>query len=470
MINITKRSISLRIILISLVALFYTGVAGKTLLSQEAKGGGAATEVETAKKQVVHIAPHRLDQMEDTNYANYLRIAANNAQEEGADLIIIEIDTPGGELSATLEIKNTILSLKTPTVCFVNRNAISAGSLIAISCDKLVMAPGSVIGAATPVMMGQEGMEIAPEKIISASRAAWRGAAEARGRNTRIAEAFVDDSIVLTKKNEGLDKKAGKLLTLTGEEAVNISFADYSASSVEEILTKENLTGAAIERVEPGFKENVIWFLLHPIVSGLLLGLGFMGLLAEVRSPGWGIPGAFGLLFLSIYFFARIYAGLSGWEAPALFAFSILLILLEVFVIPGFGFAGILGIIGLIAAILWSYGISNIEEGLWVVAIALLGAGAATYFLMKQILKSVQKSDNVFLGANLTPEDDTSYQKLSSLRGKSGVAATSLRPSGTVIIDDERIDAVSVGTFIESGEKVVVKSVEGHKVVVDKMG
>ncbi len=422
-----------------------------------------------SRKIVYHITPHRLDQMEDINYANYLRQATQDAQNAQADLIIIEIDTPGGELGATLDIKNTLLSLKARTVCFVNRNAISAGSLIAISCDVMAMAPGSVIGAATPVFMKTEGMQKAPEKVVSAARAAWRGAAEARGRNPRVAEALVDESIVLTKSKDGIDKQEGKLLTMTGEEAVSIGFADYTARSPEEILVHEKMQGGAIVRLEPGFREQAIWFLLHPIVSGLLLGLGFMGLLAEVRSPGWGIPGAFGLIFLSIYFIARIYAGASGWEAPALFAFSILLLLLEIFVIPGFGFAGIMGIIGLIAAILWSYGINNMEEGLWVLSLAMVAAGLAVFFIVNKISMSIHPASNVFLGATLTPENKTAYERLSSLIGKTGMTFTVLRPAGTVMIDGDRIDAVSMGDYIEKNVPIIVKNVEGHKVLVDKI-
>lgn len=419
-------------------------------------------------QKVYHIYPHRLDQMEDLTYETFLKESFRQAREEGINMIILEIDTPGGELAATLEIKNVVLGSSIKTVCFVNRNAISAGSLIALSCDKLVMAPGSVIGAATPVYIRDGGMQKAPEKVVSATRAAWRSTAQARDRDPDVAEAFVDESIVLTKKKNKIDKPAGKLLTLTDKEAFDIGLIDYRANTIVEILEIEKMSQAAVIVKEPTFKDRVIAFILHPAVSGILIALGMVGLLFEIKSPGWGIPGVAGLLFLSIYFIARIYAGYSGWAAPALFAFSILLILLEIFVIPGFGFAGIIGVGGLIGSILWSYGVSNFNEGLWVVSLALVGFLGATGFLLKNLKYLRPKSDSILLSGQLTPEKSERYEHLSTLIGKKGKTLTVLRPSGTITINGERVDAVSLGEFIDAGKSVSVVQVEGSKVLVEK--
>lgn len=423
---------------------------------------------ETNEGKVLHIIPHTLDQSEDKAYAAFIENAFEHAGKMQASLVILEINTPGGELGATLAIKDTILKSGFKSICFVNTHAISAGSLIALSCDKTVMAPGGVIGAATPVMPDAEkGMKKAPEKIVSAGRAAWRSAAKRNGKSADIAEAFVDDSLVLTEKEHGIDKPAGTLLTLDTEEALKLNIADYKAATLNEIIKKENKTEAVLITYEPGFEHGLLSFFLNPAVSGILIGLGFLGLLYELKAPGWGIAGATGLLFLSLYFVSRIMIGVSGWGAPALFAFGLFLLLLEFLVIPGFGVAGIIGFLSIIASVLWSYGIASIEEGLWVMSIALLGLITASIFLFKYIPVMAGKNKNIFL--NTVLENDLSGSDLLDYVGKKGKALTVLRPSGKIQIGREYLDAVSDGSYIEPEDRVQVILVEGSRVVVRKV-
>ena len=296
--------------------------------------------------------------MEDTAYSYFIKNTNEKAEKDKPDLIIVEIDTPGGQLAATLKIEKTIRASSIPSVCFVNRNAISAGSLIALSCDKLVMAKGSRMGAATPITMSSKGMKKAPEKILSAGRAIWRSAAQAQNKNPDIAEAFVDENVVLTKKKHGIYKPKGKLLTLTTKEALKLRMINYISDDVYDIAKKEKIKNFSFKTFSFGFKERVIKFFLHPVITGIFLTLGFLGLFYELKTPGWGIPGAAGLIFLSAYFVPHILVGHSGWGAPALLALGILFMVLEIFVIPGFGLSGILGLILII--VFYSLGIRHI--------------------------------------------------------------------------------------------------------------
>lgn len=426
-------------------------------------------ENSTSKSLVYHIVPHALDESEDMSYARFLQKTFDKAKEENPELIIVEINTPGGELSATFKIKDILLEATMPTVCFINTHALSAGSLIALSCDKIAMAKGAVIGAATPVFATSEGMEKAPEKVVSATRAAWRSAAEANGKDPNIAEAFVDESIVLTKRKHGIDKPKDKLLTLTTEEALNISMIDYQANSITEIIEKEKVKNFAIAKQQPDFFDKFLSFFTNPTVAGLLLGLGMLALFFEAKMPGWGISGALGITLISIYFISLILLGATGWGAPALFAFGVLLLLLEFFVIPGFGFAGIIGFLSLIGAIFWSYQFSGVEDALWVVSMALLGILSGIFMLYKSLPYLMKRNKHIFLSEVLASDSQEINKKFQSFLNQQGVTLTSLRPSGMIELGNQKVDAISQGEYIEKNEKVQVVQIEGNKVVVKQI-
>ena len=429
-----------------------------------------AQDFQSDRPKVYHIMPHAIDQMEDIAYAGYLRKVMKQADEEQPALIILEINTPGGQLTETLKIERLLKKSPLHTVCFVNQNAISAGSLIALSCKKLVMSPGSRMGAATPVMMGNQGMKKAPEKILSASRAIWRSAAQTQNKNPDIAEAFVDENVVLTKKKHGIYKPKGKLLTLTTKEAKKLSMLDYIAKDINEIIKKEKIQDYRLITFQPTFQDQLIAFFLHPIVSGILIALGFLGILYELKSPGWGIPGALGITFLGIYFISRILVGQSGWGAPALFALGFLLLLLEFFIIPGFGITGILGFVSILVSILWSYGISDLNEGLWVLAGALVLLSLSVMLIFRQLPRMGEKSNRgLFLSQAIQVGTKSNPDKLKFLLGKKGIVKTNLRPSGAVLIDNKVYDAISLGEFIETEEKIEVISSEAYQVVVKRV-
>lgn len=421
---------------------------------------------QTEKIQVFHIQPHAIDQMEDDVYAAFIEQSFAEVSKTNSNVVLLEINTPGGALHSTLKIKDLILRSPIPSICFINTHAISAGSLIALSCDKIYMAPGGVIGAATPVRASGKGMEKAPEKVVSATRAAWRSTAKARGKNPDIAEAFVDENIVLTKNKHGINKPAGKLLTLTSDEALKLKISDGNAKTIRDILKKEIDGSYNVISKQPDFRLQFLAFLLHPVMSGIMITLGFLGILYEIKAPGWGVPGTMGIIFLSIYFLSRIMLGLSGWGAPALFAFGTFLLILEIFVIPGFGFAGVLGIISMVASILWSYGIHDICEAGWVVAFSFIAITAGMILFFRYLPSFASRTKSIFLNENLNASLVDSTSSPNELTGKSGIVITSLRPSGTVEIDGIRYDAVSNAEYIEAGTEIIVAEMRAHSVKV----
>ena len=240
---------------------------------------------------------------------------------------------------------------------------------------------------------------------------------------------------------------------------------DYVARNVPEILKKENLSGSAVKKIQPTFGLKVLGFFLHPVVAGFLITLGFLGLLYEVKVGGWGIPGTIGVIFLSVYFISKILIGESGWGAPALFAVGGLLFALEIFVIPGFGVAGVLGLISFLISILWAYGISNLYEGLWVLSFALLGITVIVLVFMKYLPSMRLNREGLFLNDSLKSYENTP-QLYESLIGKKGRTQTILRPSGIVSIEGNDYDAISRGGFIEADTAVKVISAEGSQIVV----
>ncbi len=232
-----------------------------------------------------------------------------------------------------------------PVYAFVNRHAYSAGALIALAADRVYMRPGSVMGAATPIVGTGEK---APEKIVSAMRSQMRALAENRGLDPAVAEAMVDEDIEI----EGV-VEAGKLLTLTTSEAVGLGYA-REVEDLEALLADLGLAGAVVQGMQVNWAERIVRFLSNPIVAPFLLSLGFLGLIVEIKSPGLGLAGFAGLLSLALFFGSHLILGLAGMEDLLLFGAGVVLIAVEVFVIPGFGLFGVLGGVGILGGIYMS--------------------------------------------------------------------------------------------------------------------
>jgi membrane-bound serine protease (ClpP class) len=407
--------------------------------------------------------------MIDLGLAPFVQRVLDEATQEGAGAVILEINTFGGRVDAAVLIRDALLNARVPTVAFVNKRAISAGALISLAAEKIVMANGGTIGAATPVQMGQPGAPVQPveEKTVSYVRKEFRATAEARKRPPLIAEAMVDADVEIP----GLIQK-GKLLTLTTEEALKHKVADFRAETLESVLQQLGLAGAQARRVSPNWAEGLVRFLTNPIVSSLLMTVGMLGIFLEIRTPGFGVPGALGIASLALFFWGHWLVQLAGWEEMLLVASGFVLLVLEIFVIPGFGLAGVLGIGALLAGLslsligggaTWEF--AAIAMGR--VMISVLLALAASLLLLR-FLPRLPFGRQLILETGLAAGEGYASAPESDNRwlGKNGTAFSPLRPAGIAVIDGERVDVVSDGEFIDVGMSIVVTRVDGNRIVV----
>lgn len=385
-----------------------------------------------------------------------LRTAEKDASGGRKVAVLIEVGTFGGRVDAAVEIKDALLGSKVPVISFVKERAWSAGALITLAGEHIVMAPGSSIGAAE--VRTEDGKPV-DEKYISAFRTEFAATAESRGRNPQIAAAMVDKDIEIPGVVQ-----SGKLLTLTATRAKELNFIDQVAASRGEVLRLYGFENASAVEISMSPAERLARFLTDPAVSSILLAVGFIGLLIEVLVAGWGLPGTIGLIALGLFFGGRLIAGLAGLEVILLFLLGLALLLLEIFVIPGFGVAGLAGIIAVVASIYMSF--SSSTEALLAILVALVSTGAVGFFAFKY-LKRTSAWDRLIL--NTRQERELGYVaplEQSDVVGKVGKALTILRPAGTVEIDGRRLDVVTEGEFIPSDSRVQVVKVEGTRVVV----
>ena len=396
--------------------------------------------------------------------APFIERSLEEAAAQGVSAVVLDMDTPGGRVDAAERIADAISDSAVPVYTLVNRRAFSAGALIALSTQGIYMRPGSVIGAATPV---DGGGQKAPEKIVSAMRSEMRALAEARGLDPRVAEAMVDESIEIPGVSE-----AGQLLTLTTEEAVGIGYATEVADlpALLELLGEES---AQVVTSEANWAERVVRFFSNPVVAPFLLTLGFLGLITEIKTPSFGMAGAAGLLSLSLFFGSHLIVGLAGLEDLIIFGIGLALLGVEVFLIPGFGLFGIIGALGMLAGLylamigslptsadftraglVLSTTVLLIVVTAWVMIRSLPGSSR----LAKSGIFLLQRTDHALGYESAAPRRD--------LVGVVGKAITDLRPSGTGLFGDERIDVVSESEWITEGTPIKIVSAEGYRHVV----
>jgi membrane-bound serine protease (ClpP class) len=402
----------------------------------------------------------------DLGLAPYTKRVLHEARERGAAAVILHINTPGGRVDAAMQMRDALLDASVETVAFINKEAYSAGALIALATDKIYMTGGAVIGAATPVT--QQGQK-AGEKHVSAIRKLFRATAERNGRPPEVAEAMVDEDVAIP----GLIDQ-GKLLTLTTQEALQWGVADGQIDSLDLLLEHLNASRHDLVRIPVNWAESLVRFLTNPMIASLLLSVGMLGLLAEVYTAGFGIAGTLGLVSLGLFFGGHYLVGLAGWEEALLVGLGLLLLALEIFVIPGFGLAGILGIVALGAGLFLSVlGRFPTTDDLWraatmlLVALVIVGLGAAG---MVVLLPSAPFWARLRLGAQLgeKPSEPTTPEAPPPppLLGIEGMTVTPLRPSGTGLFQGERLDICSEGEYIASGTPVRIVRVEGNRLMV----
>jgi membrane-bound serine protease (ClpP class) len=407
----------------------------------------------------------------------------------GADAFIFTMDTPGGAVGAAEDIIELISDIDVPTYTFVERNAISAGALIALATDAIYMAPGSKIGDAMPFQANPLGgaaetPERINEKIESYVASLARTTAQRHGHNPDVAMAMVRPDYELVIDGKVVSPK-GQLLTLTNAEAEELYGSDpkplLSAGTVvdeQELLKLLGLEKARVVHTEISLMERV--GRLIPPVGPLLLMLGLLGIYVEMRTPGIGLPGLLGGICLVIFFWGHHIAGLAGLEDVVIFGLGVLLLMIELLLIPGFGIAGILGILLMLAGIFMAMidhlptapGLPimpRLELPLRNMAITIIGTAVGALLLGRFLPKSslfrrLALADSTSRGAGYS-----SSQDLSEHIGKTGVATCALRPSGTARFGDERLDVIAAGEFIATGTEIRIVAVKGNHLQVEPL-
>ena len=423
--------------------------------------------VSFAFSQEVFIA--KIEGTIDNGIPPYLERVISEAHEAEAEILVLKINTFGGRVDAAVEIKDLLFNSNLKTIAYIDKRAISAGAFIALSCDKILMVPASLIGAATVVDgTGQKGSE----KQISYFRTEMAATAEAKGRNKDIARGMVDEDVEI----QGLSDK-GKLITLGVEDALKWKIADHKVLSLDEGLQILGYHNAVQNEIAYSWAEEIVRFLTDPIVSSLLMTLGFLGLLFELRSPGWGIGGSIGLTALILFFGSHYIINLAEiWEI-VLFFLGIILLGLEIFVIPGFGIAGIAGIVLILASVFlgmvghWpDIGYEEISSALYSMFASLLMTLLLAVFGFKFFPKTSLWKKLVLNEEEIAKNGYISNPKdYSKMVGQKGLTVSTLRPTGIADFDGKRFDVVSQGDFIESGIQIEVVQVENYRIIVKEI-
>jgi membrane-bound serine protease (ClpP class) len=395
----------------------------------------------------------------DPRTNRYVELALSHAEKIKADIVLIEMDTYGGILTDAKEIVDKIMHFKKPVWVFINSDAASAGALISIACDSIYMSPGASIGAATVVTSTGEK---APDKYQSYMRSIMRSTAEENGRNPRIAEGMVDEDIVIDSI-----KQQGQIITFSTSEAIKYGFCEAKVETIEEILARNNIQDYDLIKFELQADDKIIAFFLNPFISGLLILIIIGGIYFELQTPGVGFPLFASAVALILYLVPYYLNGLAeNWEIIALFL-GLALIAVEIFILPGFGIAGIAGITLTVVSLIliminndaFDFQFVPANEILYAVAatlggmlggVLLLFAGGSrlsnTRFYKRIALTETQEKDKGF----------TVSASIESFKGKKGTTYTVLRPSGKVMIDGQIFDAYTRGEFLEKGESIEV--------------
>ncbi|MFA1820453.1 nodulation protein NfeD [Virgibacillus oceani] len=427
-----------------LTVVFTVSKFGVIHANDDDNGGGQSVYVIPIEKEV------------ERGLEAFLSRTTEEAVEEGADHIIFEINTPGGRVDAAGNIASILQALDIPTTSFVVNQALSAGSYIALNTDNIYMRPQATMGS-SGVITGDG--TAADDKAQSAWLAAMRSAAESKGRDPLYAAAMADPSIDMPE----IGAPEGDYLTLDPSTALEVDYSEGTVGDRVELLHELGLADAAIIEMETSFAEEVARFLTNPVIIPILLSLGSLGLIVELYSPGFGVPGSIGILSLVLFFYGHIVAGLAGAEAVILLLIGIGLIVAEIFVAGGiFGLLGVAAIIG--SLFMSGYDVGHMSMS---ISIAFLVSLVTAVVLFKRI----GMNKGVFRHIVLLDENTTELGYVSTVNrleliGLEGETATPLRPSGAAIFNDERMDVVSEGAFIDVNVKVKIVKVEGARIVV----
>lgn len=467
------------------ILVFFFLASFSLLLGQDKKALGKSEEASYAGK-IVRITVDEKDLSIGASF-KFMERTLDRAKEEGAKALVFDLDTPGGLAFPTKELMTKLADLEIPTIAFVNSEASSAGSFIAISTDRIYMTPGSNIGSSALVSGSGQGIDpVMRAKIESFFGSHVRYIAEKKGHRPEVIEAMMflsDEERVVGD----VVVKPGDLLNLNSSEATKLMddgplLAKAELATLEEVIAVEGWNSADLVTAEPSGFERVAWWVAS--VSGVLIMLGLAGGYFELKTPGFGVGGIVSIIAFSIFFFGNYVAGnMAGYELAAIFALGLVFIAIEVFVIPGFGVAGIVGLLMVVGALAFSM-VDGVEwqkfqwggTGTGDLLVAMSGpamqlgfgifGSLILLFVMMKFLPKVKFIDEHLLPTSLNSGTGMAVQ---NRVGLTGVAMSDLKPSGKIELDGENLEVMSEGKFITKGEAVRIVSEDGMGIIVEKL-
>ena len=410
----------------------------------------------SAKTATVYKVPIH-NEVEKGLYA-FLQRSFAEAEEAGAEAIFLVIDTPGGFTDAAGKIATLMDNTELEIIAYIDNRALSAGAFLALHADEIYMAPSGTMGAAQVI---DSAGNAADAKADSAWRAAMVSAAKSSShkRDPKYALAMADPSSDLPEYRAGV----GELLTLTAGDALEVGYSEGTIASFNELLKETGFENAQVISTNETISESIARLITHPIVVPILLSIAGLGLVLELYSPGFGVPGTMAVASLVLFFYGHLVAGLAGYEALILFVIGVGLVIAEIF-LP-FGIAGGVGALAIIGSIIMVGGnpVHMAISVLIAIAIAVTG--------MVIIMKFFGKKLHLLNKVVLMDSTDTELGYVSNvnrveLLGRIAKTSTPLRPAGTIELDGERIDVVSEGSYIDKGKSVSIVKVEGSRIVV----
>ena len=442
-----------------------------------------------------------------------LKRRCQRAIDAGADLILFEVDTYGGLLDEAMQVADYVANLKGPvTIAYIRRKALSAGALFSVACDHIVMRRNTTIGDCAPIVPTKEGgFDVAGEKIQSPIRAAFATYARDNNYPVILAQAMVtmdwevlrisriedpkdwsdqefirklDYDDLSAEKKKAVEKKQvvcrkGELLTMGDDLAVAYGFARRRVEDRQEALAPYIETGAVASELGTSWSEEMVRWLNNPVVAGLILMVGLMSLYVALKTPGTGTPEAVAAICFVIFFGSKFAVGLADMVDVVLVVLGFALLLVEILVIPGFGVTGISGIVLMLVGFVMmgqkfslprvpgevSFFVNNILAVITATLLSLVG-----FFVMLRFAPGLPVLHRLVLTASQTAggAHAAAQAAIGDMIGRKGVALSHLRPAGRAEFDSEIVDVVSQGEYIDSGEKIKIVRVRGHRVVVTR--
>jgi membrane-bound serine protease (ClpP class) len=421
-------------------------VFGVMLLFGFAGFAGAAVMPATPAGEVL-VVP--IEGVVDEGMAHLVQRAVAQAADDHASALVLDVNTPGGLVSAAFEIRDALLSSKVPTVAYVSERAYSAGALITLSAKTIVMAPGSSIGAAEPIPNDP--------KHVSALRAEFASTAARNHRDPVLAAAMVDKSVAAPAY-----KSPGAILSLTAGEAQRAHISDATEATLPLALAYAHVSGPVVN-ASYTWGELLARFATSPEVSGVLLTIGVLGLIVEIQTLH-GIGGAVAFVALGLFFGTHVYAGFSDSIVVALGVAGLLGILFELHVLPGHGVAGSLGALALISAVFLAFGFAFMFVAVQAISIAIV-LSALVFFASSRLMPESAFFRRIAFAGAQGPEYVASAD-FHDLAGRTGFATSYLRPAGVATIDGRRVDVLTEGDFVAAGSPIRVNRVEGARIFV----